>query len=42
MGQATFLKEPTRMEVSELVLMRYKYFEYLVKLMINMKHKESK
>lgn len=41
MGQATFLKEPTRIEVSELVLMSYKYFENLVKLMANMKHKDS-
>ena len=27
------------MEVSEVVLMRYKYFENLVELMTNMKHK---
>ena len=39
MGQAFLLKEPVRMEVSEVVLMRYKYFENLVELMTNMKHK---
>jgi hypothetical protein len=42
MWQANFLKEPTRMEVSELVLMSYKYFENLVNLMTNMKRKDSR
>jgi hypothetical protein len=42
MRQANFLKGPTRMEVSELVLMSYKYFENFVNLMTNMKHKNSK
>jgi len=42
MGQVIFLKEPTRMEVSELVLMRYKFFQHLVKLMTNVNQKESK
>jgi hypothetical protein len=42
MVQVIFSKEPTVMEVSELVLMRYKHFENLVKLVTNMNHKESK
>jgi len=42
MGRATFLKGPTRIEVSELVIMRYKYFQNFVNLMTNMKHKDSK